>query len=52
MDQALVGAMAGAGLARGRNTVQWPVVKDILKGWLIGPAAEFLFGYATAFAVS
>ncbi len=51
MNQALIGAMAGAGLARGRDTVQWPVVTGILKGWLVGPAAGFALGYAAALAV-
>ncbi|AWN16786.1 inorganic phosphate transporter [Salinisphaera sp. LB1] len=51
MNQALVGAMAGAGLARGRDTVQWPAVKGILKGWLVGPGAGFLCGYGAAFIV-
>ncbi|MGH2410085.1 MAG: inorganic phosphate transporter, partial [Chloroflexota bacterium] len=32
MNQALVGAMAGAGLARGRQTVKRPVLVGILKG--------------------
>lgn len=51
MNQALIGAMAGAGLARGRDTVQWPAVMGILKGWLVGPAAGFALGYAAALAV-
>ncbi|MES1956253.1 inorganic phosphate transporter [Salinisphaera hydrothermalis] len=51
MNQALIGAMAGAGLARGRDTVQWPVVKGILKGWLVGPAAGLVIGYIAALAV-
>ncbi|MGN6566131.1 MAG: inorganic phosphate transporter [Thermomicrobiales bacterium] len=37
MNQALIGAMAGAGLARGQQTVQWKQIKGILRGWLIGP---------------
>jgi len=37
MNQALVGAMAGAGLARGRETVQVGTVLGILKGWAISP---------------
>ncbi|MGH8257857.1 MAG: hypothetical protein ACRET0_16770, partial [Steroidobacteraceae bacterium] len=41
MDQALIGAMADAGLARGCDTVQWPVVTRIPKGWLVWPAAGF-----------
>jgi inorganic phosphate transporter, PiT family len=37
MNQALVGAMAGTGLARGRETVQTGTVLGILKGWAISP---------------
>jgi inorganic phosphate transporter, PiT family len=37
MNQALVGAMAGAGLARGRQTVNRTVLVGILKGWAISP---------------
>jgi PiT family inorganic phosphate transporter len=37
MNQALVGAMAGAGLARGKETVQVSTVFGILKGWGISP---------------
>jgi PiT family inorganic phosphate transporter len=48
MNQALVGAMAGAGLARGRQTVQWPTVYGILKGWAVGPAS----GLALAFLLA
>jgi PiT family inorganic phosphate transporter len=51
MNQALIGAMAGTGLARGRGTVQWPVVNGILKGWLMGPAAGFALGWAAALGV-
>lgn len=46
MNQALIGAMAGAGLARGRETVQTPVLRGILRGWVIGPGAGFALGYA------
>jgi inorganic phosphate transporter, PiT family len=49
MNQALIGAMAGAGLARGRETVQMPVLLGILRGWVIGPGAGFLLGYALGF---
>jgi PiT family inorganic phosphate transporter len=51
MNQALIGAMAGTGLARGRDTVKWPVVMGILKGWLVGPAAGFVLGWAAALGV-
>ena len=37
MNQALIGAMAGTGLARGRETVQRKQIIGILRGWLIGP---------------
>jgi PiT family inorganic phosphate transporter len=47
MNQALIGAMAGAGLARGRQTVQRAQILGILRGWLIGP----LSGIALAFAL-
>lgn len=37
MNQALIGAMAGTGIARGERTVQWKQINGILRGWLIGP---------------
>jgi PiT family inorganic phosphate transporter len=48
MNQALVGAMAGAGLARGRQTVQWTTVYGILKGWAVGPASGFVLAFLLA----
>lgn len=51
MNQALIGAMAGAGLARGRDSVQWPVLRGgILVGWLVGPAAGLVLGYGAGLA--
>jgi len=41
MNQALIGAMAGAGLARGSPTIDQPLLFAILRGWLIGPIAGF-----------
>ena len=41
MNQALVGAMAGTGLARGRRTVQRSALLGILKGWAISPVTGF-----------
>jgi PiT family inorganic phosphate transporter len=41
MNQALVGAMAGAGIARGRQTVKRAVLAGILKGWAISPITGF-----------
>lgn len=47
MNQALIGAMAGTGLARGRETVQRKQMLGILRGWALGP----LSGLALAFAL-
>ena len=51
MNQALIGAMAGAGLARGRQTIDTRVILGVLRGWLIGPAAGALLGWAFALAL-
>jgi PiT family inorganic phosphate transporter len=48
MNQALVGAMAGTGFARGRQTVQWPAVYGILKGWAVGPVSGLVLAYLIA----
>lgn len=48
MNQALIGAMAGAGLARGRETIDARVVFGILRGWVVGPAAGWILGFAFA----
>jgi PiT family inorganic phosphate transporter len=45
MNQALIGAMAGAGLARGSETVQRRQFVGILRGWAAGPVS----GLAIAF---
>ncbi len=47
MNQALIGAMTGTGLARGNQTIQWKVVRDIFVGWAVGP----LSGIATGFVL-
>lgn len=51
MNQALIGAMAGAGAARGRNTVNRRVLTGIVRGWAIGPGAGIAIGYLAARAV-
>lgn len=48
MNQALVGAMAGASLARGGDRLDRAVLRAILRGWAIGPAAGLGLGYAAA----
>ncbi len=45
MNQALVGAMAGAGLARGRETVRRDTVVAILRGWIVGPGLGLGAGF-------
>jgi inorganic phosphate transporter, PiT family len=45
MNQALIGAMAGSGFARGRETIDRQVMFDILRSWIIGPAAGAVLGY-------
>ena len=51
MNQALVGAMAGAGFARGRETVHLSTLFLILQGWVLGPAASIAAGYLFGLAV-
>lgn len=51
LNQALVGAMAGAGLARGRNTVRTRVLSGILRGWALGPGSALALGYVLAWLV-
>ncbi len=46
MNQALIGAMAGTGFARGRETIDNKVIFGILRGWIVGPAAGAALGYA------
>jgi inorganic phosphate transporter, PiT family len=52
MNQALVGSMVGAGMARHRSTVLWKAIRGILAGWMVGPVsgAALGFGLATLFA--
>lgn len=45
MNQALVGAMAGAGIARGRHSVHASTLFAILRGWVIGPGAGIALAY-------
>ena len=48
MNQALIGAMAGAGLARGRHTIDARMMLGVVRGWFIGPAAGMALGFAFA----
>ena len=51
MNQALVGAMAGAGSARDRHAVQRTTLLGIVRGWIFGPPASFLLALLVALAV-
>jgi inorganic phosphate transporter, PiT family len=51
MNQALVGAMAGAGFARGRETVHLSTLLSILEGWVLGPAGALAAAYAFGLTV-
>ncbi|MHB1592894.1 MAG: inorganic phosphate transporter [Streptosporangiaceae bacterium] len=52
MNQALIGAMTGAGAARGRRTVHASALYGVLRGWLIGPGAAIALGYAITWLVA
>lgn len=45
MNQALIGAMTGTGLARGHHTIQWRVVRGIVTGWAVGPLSGITAGF-------
>lgn len=50
MNQALVAAMAGAGFARGRETVHLRTLVGIVQGWLLGPGAALGLSYVLGLA--
>ena len=52
MNQALIGAMTGAAAARGRRTVHAAALYGVLRGWLIGPGAAIVLGYALSWLVA
>jgi PiT family inorganic phosphate transporter len=45
MNQALVGAVAGAGIARGREVVHLETLLSIPIAWVLGPAGSLSAGY-------
>ena len=51
MNQALVGAMAGAGSARGRQAVHTKNLVGIVRGWLTGPPTAFALALVAALVV-
>ena len=50
MNQALIGAMAGTGFARDRQTIDTRVILGIVRGWIIGPGAGFILAYLVTWA--
>jgi len=48
MNQALVGAMIGAGLSRRGSLVIRKTVRDVLVGWSVGPVSGAALGFALA----
>jgi len=51
MNQALVGAMIGTGIARRRSTVVWKAIRSILLGWGLGPVSGVSLGFVLALAL-
>jgi inorganic phosphate transporter, PiT family len=51
MNQALVGAMAGAGSARGRQAAKTRNLLGIVRGWATGPPTAFILALVAALAV-
>jgi PiT family inorganic phosphate transporter len=51
LNQALVGAMAGAGTARGQNAVRRRTLVGIARGWVVGPPSSFALALAASLLV-
>jgi len=51
MNQALVGAMIGAGIARRRSTVLWKPIRSILLGWAAGPVSGVSLGFGLVWSL-
>ncbi len=47
MNQALIGAMAGAGFARGRETLDQRVAGAVPRGWVVGPLAGMILEFSS-----
>ncbi|HTT26405.1 MAG TPA: inorganic phosphate transporter [Thermoplasmata archaeon] len=52
MNQALVGAMIGTGVARGQRRLQWPAIRGVLLGWGVGPASGAALGFVITLALA
>lgn len=51
MNQALVGAMIGTGVARGQKDIRLKAVRGILLGWALGPASGAALGFLSTLAL-
>jgi inorganic phosphate transporter, PiT family len=49
MNQALVGALIGVGVARRQARTQWKTIREILVGWALGPVSGFTLAFVVAF---
>ena len=52
MNQALVGAMVGAGVARRASTVLWKPIRSILVGWSVGPVSGISLGFGLVWTLT
>lgn len=52
MNQALVGAMIGTGVARGQKDIHRKAVKGILLGWAVGPVSGAGLGFGVTLALA
>jgi inorganic phosphate transporter, PiT family len=51
MNQALVGAMIGTGVARGQKDIHLKAVQGVLMGWAVGPASGAALGFLSVLAL-
>jgi PiT family inorganic phosphate transporter len=51
MNQALIGAMIGSGLARPGGAIAWKTVRSVLGGWVVGPASGAALGFGLTWAL-
>jgi inorganic phosphate transporter, PiT family len=52
MNQALVGAMIGTGVARGQKDIHLKAVQGVLLGWAVGPASGVALGFLSVLALA
>jgi inorganic phosphate transporter, PiT family len=52
MNQAMIGGIAGAGLARGIKTIDMKAIKEIVVSWFLTPVVGGVVAYILCFALS